>query len=166
MTALVIESSREMSDITRAVLQSFGITGSYSAVGGENAFEVFCRLNPDLMIIDWLEAPYSGPELTRQIRTNPKSINPFVPVILATGYTHRRRVETARDAGITEFLAKPFTAKALYQKIERIIENPRRFVVDQSYIGPDRRHKPGEKPYAGQDRRNRSQPEEEKQRKS
>jgi two-component system chemotaxis response regulator CheY len=36
---------------------------------------------------------------------------------------------------------KPFTAKALYQKIEHVIEKPRLFVLNDQYFGPDRRRK-------------------------
>jgi DNA-binding response OmpR family regulator len=75
-----------------------------------------------------------------------------VPVILMTGYSQKKRVLMARDSGITEFLVKPFTAKALYQRIEILIEKPRLFVKSNAYFGPDRRRK-GDAGYSGKNRR-------------
>jgi DNA-binding NtrC family response regulator len=69
-----------------------------------------------------------------------------------TGYSQKKRVIAARDSGITEFLVKPFTAKALYQRIETMIEKPRLFVKSDSYFGPDRRRK-REGDYGGPERR-------------
>jgi two-component system, chemotaxis family, chemotaxis protein CheY len=45
----------------------------------------------------------------------------------------------ARDAGVTEFLAKPISAKALYQRIVNVVVSPRPFIKTKSYFGPDRR---------------------------
>jgi DNA-binding response OmpR family regulator len=62
-----------------------------------------------------------------------------VPIIMITGHTERYRVEAARDAGVTEFLAKPVTAHNLFARITEILERPRAFVRCDRYFGPDRR---------------------------
>jgi hypothetical protein len=48
-------------------------------------------------------------------------------------------VEAARDAGVTELLAKPVTAGHLFARIAEIVERPRAFVRTDTYFGPDRR---------------------------
>ena len=48
-------------------------------------------------------------------------------------------MEAARDAGVTEFLAKPITAQNLFARITEILERPRAFVRCNGYFGPDRR---------------------------
>ena len=58
---------------------------------------------------------------------------------MITGHTEKHRVEAARDAGVTEFLAKPITAHNLFSRIAEIVERPRAFVRCDSYFGPDRR---------------------------
>jgi DNA-binding response OmpR family regulator len=58
---------------------------------------------------------------------------------MLSGYTEYRRVTEARDAGVNEFLAKPISAKALYQRFASIIDNPRPFIRTKHYFGPDRR---------------------------
>jgi two-component system, chemotaxis family, chemotaxis protein CheY len=58
---------------------------------------------------------------------------------MITGHTEKYRVEAARDAGVTEFLAKPITAHNLFARIAEIVERPRAFVRCDTYFGPDRR---------------------------
>lgn len=152
ISVLVVESNHAMFGLTKSVLTSFGVGQIYSAYGFEEGFRAFCRVNPDMIISDWLEEPHNGLELTKKIRTDKQSPNPFVPIILMTGYSMKKRVMMARDSGITEFLVKPFTAKALYQRIEQMIERPRQFVKGGTYFGPDRRRqRTGE--YVGPERR-------------
>ena len=61
------------------------------------------------------------------------------PIIMLTGHSEKRRVIEARDTGVTEFLAKPISAKALYQRVLNVVANPRPFIKTKSYFGPCRR---------------------------
>lgn len=148
---LIVESNRAMFDLTNGVLNTFGFGKAVYAEDKETGFRKFCECNPDLVILDWLSDPDNGLELTRQIRNDPKSPNPFVPIIMMTGYSQKKRVVMARDCGITEFLVKPFTAKTLYNRIEQIIEKPRQFVKAPDYFGPERRRRAED--YKGPERR-------------
>jgi two-component system chemotaxis response regulator CheY len=76
-----------------------------------------------------------------------------VPIIMISGYTEKHRVEAARDAGVTEFLAKPITAQSLYSRIAEIMERPRAFIRCDTYFGPDRRRKAIDNNYTGPWRR-------------
>ena len=58
---------------------------------------------------------------------------------MLTGHSERARVMAARDAGVTEFLTKPISAKGLYQRIVNVVFNPRPFIRTETYFGPDRR---------------------------
>src|SRR3954453_18482091 len=58
---------------------------------------------------------------------------------MLTGHSEKRRVTVARDAGVTEFLAKPISAKGLYQRILNVVASPRPFIKTKTYFGPDRR---------------------------
>jgi DNA-binding response OmpR family regulator len=90
------------------------------------------------------------------VRTDDDSPNMFLPIIMMTGHTERARIFSARDAGVTEFLAKPVTAKSLLMRLTNIIEHPRPFVRAKGYFGPDRRRRSEE--YAGPERRGRVKP--------
>jgi DNA-binding response OmpR family regulator len=86
------------------------------------------------------------------IRQPGANANPFAPIIMVTGHTEKPRVTAARDAGITEFLAKPISAKALYQRIVNVVANPRPFIKTKTYFGPDRRRSSSSN-YIGPERR-------------
>ncbi len=60
---------------------------------------------------------------------------------MLTGYAERSLVMEARDAGVTEFIAKPLTAQALVNRLGAVIFKPRPFVRTSSYFGPDRRRR-------------------------
>lgn len=149
---LVVENNDPMRNLVKSLLLTFGVGEVMGAVNGEQGFDVFCEESPDLVIADWLMDPVNGIELVEKIRRDSRSPNPFVPVILMTGFSEKRRVEWARDTGVTEFLVKPFTARTLYERIAIIIERPRQFVRAPDFFGPDRRRK-SDKGYNGPDRR-------------
>ncbi len=135
---LVVDDNAHMRRIVRTLLHSFGVREAYEAEDGAAGLESYTANQPDIIITDWVMPILDGIELTRMIR-NPKSSNPFVPIIILTGHSERSRVLTARDAGATDFLAKPISAKSLYQRVSNIVLNPRPFIKAGDYFGPDRR---------------------------
>jgi two-component system, chemotaxis family, chemotaxis protein CheY len=152
---LVVESSTPMFKLVKNVLGFFTVRDKniFAAYSVEEAFEVFCRERPDLIIVDWLQNPDRGIYLTKMIRMNKTSPNPYVPIIMTAGSGHLNRVLKARDAGISEYLVKPFSARSLAERIERVVEKPRMFVVSENYVGPDRRTNKIDDEYQGPERR-------------
>ena len=138
---LVVDDQKYITDILKAIIETFGVKKIDICHNGEDAFSAFCRENHDLIITDWLLDGMDGLELTEKIRTSEKSPNRYVPVLLMTAFSEKHRVFKARDTGITEFLAKPFTANDLYVRIHQVIEKPRDFVLSDKFTGPDRRRK-------------------------
>lgn len=151
VSILVVDDMKPMLSLVSSLLKIFGFTAIYTADNPEDAFNQFCRYKPDIVLTDWQMQPFDGLEFIRMIRRDPRSPNKFVPVIMMTGYSHRIRVEQARDVGVTEFLVKPFTAKDLFTRVEQLIERPRQFVDSGQFFGPDRRRRKGD--YVGQRRR-------------
>ena len=138
---LVVEDNQPMLEIIKSLLSTFGVGEIYGARDGDSGFKSYCHYRPDIVITDWMMKPVDGISLARMIRNDPKSPNIYVPIILMTGFSEKRRVIQARDAGITEFLVKPFTARDLFKRITQIIERPRQFVKSEDFFGPDRRRK-------------------------
>src|SRR6266446_258003 len=95
---------------------------------------------------------FDGLELAQMIRQPESKGNPYAPIIMLTGHSEKRRVTVARDAGVTEFLAKPISAKGLYQRILNVVANPRPFIKTKTYFGPDRRRNTSNT-YIGPERR-------------
>lgn len=149
---LVVEDNQPMLDLTKSLLETFGIKKIYTAINGQEGFRKYCLHNPDIVLADWMMKPMDGISLARRIRNDGKSPNQFVPIILMTGFSEKRRVLQARDAGVTEFLVKPFNARDLYRRIAQIVERPRQFVRSEDFFGPDRRRTRNEG-YEGLERR-------------
>lgn len=141
LSVLVVEDNPPMLELTVSILETYGVKTIFTARNGEEGFDKFCKYKPDLVISDWMMKPGDGIELARQIRKHKSSPDPYVPFILMTGFSQERRVFHARDTGITEFLAKPFTARDLYRRIVQVIEKPRQFVRNENFFGPDRRRR-------------------------
>lgn len=138
---LVVDDMKPMVGLTKSILNIFGFKNVYTAFDGKEAIEVTIQKDPDLIITDWVMEPMDGLELTKELRKNPLCPNPYVPVVMMTGFSSKLRVEKARDVGITEFLVKPFTSHDLYKRITQIIEKPRQFVDSGDFFGPDRRRR-------------------------
>jgi CheY-like chemotaxis protein len=136
---LVVEDNPHMRRILRTLLHGFGARDVYEAEDGAAGLEAFTHHVPDIVITDWVMPIFDGLELTQMIRQPDANANPYVAIIMLTGHSEKRRVMAARDAGVTEFLAKPISSKALYQRILNVVANPRPFIRTQDYFGPDRR---------------------------
>jgi CheY-like chemotaxis protein len=149
---LVVDDNVHMRRLVGAILQAFGVNDTYEADGGERAWTVLREVNPDVVVLDWMMEGMSGLELARMIRTDPHAPNPFVPLIMLTGYTSIDHVRQARDAGVNEFIAKPVAAKTMMARLVSVIEHPRPFVRTDAYFGPCRRRRTDEE-YKGPERR-------------
>ena len=136
---LVIDDNAHMRRILRTLLHGFGARDVYEAEDGAAGLEAFTHFMPDIVITDWAMPIFDGLELTQMIRQPGANANPYVPIIMLTGHSEKKRVIAARDAGVTEFMAKPISAKALYQRILNVVANPRPFIKTKTYFGPDRR---------------------------
>ena len=143
LKVVVVDDNQYMRSVFREFLRSISLEPDNirDVIGGEEAMGVIAAFGPDLVITDYLMEPMNGLELTRRIRRDPESPDPYVPIIICTGYTETKYVEAARDAGAHEVLAKPITATTLYSRIRSIIENPRLFVKLDTFHGPDRRRR-------------------------
>ncbi len=141
LSVLVVEDTLPMQKLIVSVLESLGVGHVHAADSGERGFESFRKHNQDIIISDWHMTPMDGIALTEEIRRNQLSPNRMVPIILVTGYSALARVAEARDAGVTEFLVKPFSANDLAKRIAYVINKPRDFIDSVAYFGPDRRRR-------------------------
>lgn len=138
---LLVDDNPHMRAIVFAMLHGLGVTELREARNGEQAFEVMRREPADLVLVDFLMQPVDGVDFTRRIRNSPDSPDIYLPIIMMTGHSEKSRVEEARDAGVTEFVVKPLTARALVGRINAVIQRPRPFVRTRAYFGPDRRRR-------------------------
>ena len=144
---LLVDDNPNMRAIVAAMLKSVGVGRLTEAEDGADGLELLRR-----EAVDFRMKPMDGVAFTRAVRNQADSPNPYLPVIMMTGHSEKSRVTEARDAGVTEFVAKPVKAQTLLTRLEAVILRPRPFVRSPSYFGPDRR-RTGTVGYAGPFRR-------------
>jgi DNA-binding response OmpR family regulator len=109
-----------------------------------DALQHLRRAPVDVLMTEWQLQPLDGLGLIHFVRHDKQSPNRAMAIIMMTGRGERPDVEMARDMGVDEFLVKPFTVQTLYQRLERVIDQPRAFVLAMAYAGPDRRRRRAE----------------------
>lgn len=139
---LLVDDNPYMRRIVGAVLRGAGVKNVREVGDGSEALTQMRDAPADIAIVDFAMFPLDGVQFTKLVRNSPDSPNPFLPIIMMTGYAERSRVMEARDAGVTEFVVKPVTAKALLDRLNAVIFHPRPFIRTETYFGPDRRRLP------------------------
>ena len=140
---LVVDDNQYMRAIVVELLRAFGAQRVMEATDGNEAIQKGEAWEPDIVIVDYAMAT-DGLTFTKAVRAGKTRLDPTLPIILMTGHTEASRVEAARDAGVTEFLAKPLSAETLFARIAAVIDKPRAFTKSDDYVGPDRRRRIGE----------------------
>ena len=135
----IVDDNRHMRSLVTSILHALGVKEIGEAGDAAEAFTGLQHFIADVLIVDWHMEPLDGLDFVRLIRTAKDSPNPYIPIIMLSGYTEYRRITEARDAGVNKLLAKPISAHALYMRFASIIDNPRPFVRTKGFFGPDRR---------------------------
>lgn len=139
LKVLVVDDNAAMRGIVRAVLSAFGCTHIKEAADAKSALATLSQDHTDVLILDWKMKPVDGLALVKRLRDPKKSPNPYIPILMLSAYSEAAKVRIARDAGVTEFLVKPFNSGALYARLAAIVNRPRPFVRTKAFFGPDRR---------------------------
>ncbi|SMQ75739.1 Response regulator receiver domain-containing protein [Devosia lucknowensis] len=137
--ALVIDPQANMAGIVADMLRTCGRRDIHEVYDGAQALRELGRRAFDVVIID--DAITNAIELVRRLRADARSPNRLTPIIMMSAAPDAARITAARDAGVTEFLRKPFAANHLKSRLDAISSNPRPFVDATGYAGPDRRRR-------------------------
>jgi len=138
---LIADSDQQLATVSKQMLKGMGFSDIHITGSGAKALALVKTGEFDFLITDWKLKDMDGIALINHIRRDPDSPNPTMPVIMLTGRMEQSDVLTARDNGIHEYVVKPFSAQMIYDRLERIVEFPRYFVVGKQFVGPDRRHR-------------------------
>ena len=152
LNILVADDNAHMRSIVVAVLKSIGVKNLREARNGAEALGILRQWQADVAVVDFRMEPVDGVEFTRLVRNSSDSANPYLPIIMLTGYADRPRVFEARDAGVTELIVKPVTAQAVISRLNAVVYHARPFVRSADYFGPCRRRTVSAD-YAGPERR-------------
>jgi two-component system chemotaxis response regulator CheY len=138
---LIIDPQAHMAALIAEMLRALG-RRDIREVQDANQARLELRRRPFGLVIidDSLVAP-DAVDLVGRLRTEPDGHNRLTPVIMMSAAPDVARIKAARDAGVTEFLRKPFAARDIKSRLDSIAASPRPFIEAQSYAGPDRRRK-------------------------
>lgn len=149
LTIFLVEDSTYIRNVLADLLRNMGFHRIPTGDNGADAIEYLKTLKQmsrpgapvgvDLILSDLVMAPVNGLLLLRWLRGSPESPDRFLPFLMISGAADQEYVSSARDLGVTEFIAKPFSATSLYKYILEAIDFPRPFIATQNFFGPDRR---------------------------
>src|SRR6202035_5070899 len=139
LCVLVVDDNQYMRKMIRNLLVNCGIKDIYEAADGIAALDSIRTVAPDVVILDWEMPLLSGPELVRIVRSPGVFPMPDVPIIMLSHHGERWRVVEAVKLGVNEYLTKPVSAKALYDRLVSITQQPRPVVKMGDYYGPEPR---------------------------
>jgi len=138
---LIADSSPHMAGLITQMLRSLGRKDMREAYDAIKTMQELNRRAYEVLVIDTDLQGLDGVAFTRKLRAATECQNRYIPIIMMSSAPDAKRIADARDAGITEFLRKPFAANHLQSRLTNIAAHPRGFIEAPAYIGPDRRRK-------------------------
>ncbi len=119
MRLLVVDDSSTMRRIVRNNLKAIGYGDVVEADNGQVALECLAQGPIDLVITDWNMPVMTGIELVAKMRGTPQ-FKP-IPVLMVTTMAEKENIIQAIQAGVTNYVVKPFDAPTLQKKIEQVL---------------------------------------------
>jgi two-component system chemotaxis response regulator CheY len=118
MRVMIVDDYNTMLRILRNLLRQLEFCNVAEATDGEAALSQLRREPFDLVISDWNMTPMTGLDLLRQVRSDEKLRR--IPFIMVTAESKTENVITAKQAGVSNYIVKPFNAETLKMKIESV----------------------------------------------
>ena len=119
MPVLVVDDYKSMVRILQNLLKSLGFSNVDGATSGPAALAMMLRTPYRLIISDWNMEPMSGYDLLRRLRADEESKS--LPFIMVTAECHTERVASAKAAGVSGYIVKPFNAQTLKTKLAAVL---------------------------------------------
>jgi two-component system chemotaxis response regulator CheY len=118
MKILVVDDHESMRKIEKQILNDLGYKNVDMADDGSTALPMLQKGNYDFVISDWNMPQMEGIELLRAIRADERISK--TPVLLVTAESKKDKIIEAAQAGVNDYVVKPFNAEILSEKISRI----------------------------------------------
>lgn len=119
MNVLIVDDYKTMLRIINSLLKQIGFANIDEASDGSQALEMFKKKNYGLVISDWNMEPMSGLDLLKQVRGG--DVNKNVPFIMVTAESKTENVIAAKQAGVNNYIVKPFNAETLKGKLTAVL---------------------------------------------
>ena len=135
---LVVDPNPATARLLGDQMRQLGGVQIYAAPTIEKAYAMARTVDPQLIFVEHASAGCDGLALAKKIRRSDLACREN-PIVMCTAEATAEAIFGARDAGIHEFMRKPFTIKDLERRLEAVTLKPRDWVEAVQYVGPDRR---------------------------
>jgi len=119
MTILIVDDYKTMLRIIRNLLKQLGFNNVDEATDGAAALQKLRGKEYNLVISDWNMEPMTGIQLLREVRGDDGLKQ--IPFIMVTAESKSENVIAAKEAGVSNYIVKPFNAETLKSKMESVL---------------------------------------------
>lgn len=119
MSVLIVDDYKTMLRIIRNLLKQLGFNNIDEATDGSMALQMMRAASYGLVISDWNMEPMTGLQLLREVRADAK-LKP-TPFIMVTAESKSENVIAAKEAGVSNYIVKPFNAETLKAKMVSVL---------------------------------------------
>lgn len=119
MNVLVVDDYKSMIRIVRGLLNQLGFFNVDEALDGPTALALIRSKTYGLVLSDWNMQPMSGLELLKEVRAEERTKT--LPFVMVTAEAKAENVVAARQAGVNNYVIKPFTLAVLKQKLTTVL---------------------------------------------
>lgn len=119
MPILVVDDYKTMIRIIRNLLKQLGFENVEEATDGKGALDKLRGGDFKLVISDWNMEPMTGLDLLKEVRSDAKLKS--MPFIMVTAESKTENVIAAKEAGVSNYIVKPFNASTLKAKLNGVI---------------------------------------------
>ena len=119
MNVLIVDDYKTMLRIVRNLLKQLGFNNVEEATDGSMALQMLRVGSFGLVISDWNMEPMTGLQLLREVRADPKLKD--TPFIMVTAESKTENVFAAKEAGVSNYIVKPFNAETLKTKMSSVL---------------------------------------------
>ena len=116
---LIVDDFATMRRIMKNILKQLGYTNIAEADDGTTALEALKQGSFDLIISDWNMPKMTGLDLLKTVRKDP--VYRATPFLMVTAEAQKQNVIEAVQAGVSNYVVKPFTAEAISEKLDKIL---------------------------------------------
>lgn len=121
MPVLIVDDYKTMLRIVRNLLKQIGFDNVEEATDGTEALTKLRAGRFGLVISDWNMEPMTGLQLLQEVRADAKLKS--TPFIMVTAESKTENIVAAKQAGVSNYIVKPFSAETLKGKIEKVLEH-------------------------------------------
>ena len=120
MKVLVVDDFSTMRRIVKNLLKQIGYVNIEEAEDGEQAFSKLKNGGFGFVVSDWNMPNMDGLDLIKAVRSDPQLKD--LPILMVTAEAEKEKVITAIQAGVNNYIVKPFTGEVLKDKMDKILE--------------------------------------------